>query len=81
MFKLICGYCGWSKGETHLPEVYDICDECAEDEMFDEYAEDEMFDEYVEDERFDEYVEDERFDEYAEDERFDDEVVRYDGLR
>ncbi len=47
-FKLICEYCGWSKGESHLPEVYDICGECAEDGMFeDEMSEDEMFEDEV----------------------------------
>ena len=42
-FKFVCECCGWSKGEAHLPEVYDTCDECAEDGRFE-------FEEVLEDE-------------------------------
>ena len=42
-FKFVCECCGWSEGEDHLPEVYGICDDCADDKavsFMEEFEED-----------------------------------------
>ena len=50
MFKFICACCGWSEGADRLPEVFGICDRCAEVEVSSTSTEVEMFEDEDEDE-------------------------------
>ena len=45
--KFVCECCGWSEGEDHLPEVYGMCDGCADDERFEEQFEEVLLNDEV----------------------------------